>query len=85
MRYFFHITHGTDIPDSEGTELADDEAANAEAMASGAEMLGEMGSRLWNGDVWEMRVVDETGRPVSTLSFRGEIGPLGERLKTMKP
>lgn len=73
MRYFFHVRDGKNIPDEEGTELADDEAARSEAIAASAEMMGDLGRKFWEGGAWEMQVVDETGREVVTLHFRGEI------------
>lgn len=73
MRYFFHVRDGQDIPDFEGTELADDEAAKAEAIAASSEMMADLGPKFWNHGGWEMQVVDEGGREVLTLQFRGEI------------
>jgi uncharacterized protein with GYD domain len=73
MRYYFHVQDGTNFPDEEGTELADDEAAKSEAIAASAEMMGDLGHKFWAGGAWDMQVVDETGREVLTLHFRGEI------------
>jgi len=73
MRYFFHVKDGTDIPDTEGSELPDDEAARVEAIAASAEMLSDLGRKFWNGNGWEMTVVDETQREILCLYFRGEI------------
>lgn len=73
MRYFFHVRDGQNIPDLEGTDLPDDDAAKSEAIAASAEMMGELGRHFWEGGSWEMQVVDEAGREVVTLYFRGEI------------
>jgi hypothetical protein len=73
LRYFFHVRDGAEFPDLEGTELADDEAAKSEAIEASAEMMGELGRKFWEGDAWEMQVLDETGREVFILHFQGEI------------
>lgn len=72
MRYFFNVHDGTGLDDLEGTELPDDAVARKEAMAAGAELLKGMGEKLWTGTVWQMQVVDETGREVLSLVFHGE-------------
>ena len=77
MRYFFHVHDGIEIRDTEGTELLNDEMAKAEAIAASAEMMGDLGRKFWEGGTWEMRVVDETGRELLTLYFRGEIRTSG--------
>ena len=38
-RYFFHVRDGVDLPDTEGFELPDLEAAQAEAIGTCGEML----------------------------------------------
>ena len=73
MRYFFNVQDGDVIPDLFGTDLADDEAAKAEALSSFAEMAGDLGRKFWDGGEWQMNVQDETGRKVLTLRFSGEI------------
>lgn len=72
-RYYFHIKDGEDIPDTEGTELPNDEAARTEAVAASAEAIAGLGERFWNGSEWQMNVVDEGGREVVTLAFHGQM------------
>jgi hypothetical protein len=73
MRYFFHVHDGTYLADIEGTELPDDDAARREAMAAGVDFLKDMGEKVWSGNVWQMRVEDETGKDVFSLVFKGEV------------
>jgi len=73
MRYFFNVQDGAIIPDPVGSELADDNAAKSEAIDASAEMMSSLGLRFWEGGSWQMQVLDETGREVLTLHFRGEI------------
>ena len=68
-RYFFHVEDGKSYPDHEGAELADISAVRAEALRASGEMLRDNGLDFWDGEVWEMRVVDEAGRPILTLMF----------------
>jgi hypothetical protein len=73
MRYFFHVRDGRDYIDTEGTELADDDAAKSEAIAASGDMIRDLGRSFWEGNNWEMQVLDETGREVLTICFRGDI------------
>ena len=40
-RYFFHLFNDLDVPDLEGRELPDDDAARAAAIAEAREMITE--------------------------------------------
>lgn len=73
MRYYFNVRDGDIIPDHFGTDLADDEAAKAHALATCGEMMSDLGRKFWEGGAWHMFVLDETGRKVLTLHFQGEI------------
>jgi hypothetical protein len=68
-RYFFHVEDGKSYPDREGVELPDLKSVRGEALRASGEMLRENGLGLWDGQDWEMRVVDEAGQPVITLKF----------------
>jgi hypothetical protein len=68
-RYFFN---GSDQPDEEGTELADDNEANEMACNTFAQLLAD---RSGTGTNAYLQVTDETGREVVMLNFsvrRGE-------------
>ena len=72
-RYHFHIEDGRNIPDCEGIELQDDEEALRHAMEVGSDAVNALGEELWNGNLWQMKVVDETGRRIVTLRTRGHL------------
>jgi Domain of unknown function (DUF6894) len=61
--YFFHLSNGQEIlPDEDGIELADAQAAHSEAVAAVRELTDpERGNegKLWSG--WRMNVVDASG------------------------
>lgn len=71
-RYFFDVHDGKDLPDIDGTELADRDAAHMEAVAAAGEMLKETGRRFLHGSFWEMHVTDEAGKTVCRLRFSAE-------------
>jgi Domain of unknown function (DUF6894) len=71
-RYFFDVRDGQDIPDVEGVELADRDAAHREAFHTAGEMLKEADRKFLQGDVWEMHVTDEAGKTVCRLRFSAE-------------
>jgi hypothetical protein len=68
-RFFFHVEDGKSYPDREGVELPDLKSVRAEALRASGEMLRDNGLSLWDGEDWEMRVVNEAGQPVITLKF----------------
>ena len=78
-RYFFHVREGSELTrDTEGQELANTEAARAEAISTGREMLGEKllhGGRLNNRQI---AISDETGHVVDTISDRDVLMQRGE-------
>jgi hypothetical protein len=71
-RYFFHVIDGKDIPDTEGTELADIQEARAEAVVLSGELLRDLGGRFWNSSEWQIRVEDEVGKEVCALTFSAD-------------
>lgn len=67
-RYFFHVLNGRDVHDDHGTQMPDDAAAKAEARVVACELVRDAGPKFWDNHEWHMKVVDETGRMVLTLS-----------------
>ncbi len=70
-RFFFHVHDHRDLPDREGTELPDLDAARVAAVQTAGEMLRDYSQDFWSGQEWTMRVTDETGTDVLTLTFTG--------------
>lgn len=73
-RYFFHVTGGLAVVDTEGLELENDMVARTEALRGAIEMMADSGMALWLGNTWVMSVADEgedfvqpsvLGRPTS--------------------
>ncbi len=73
-RYYFHIRDGKDlIRDEEGTELADPEAAHAEAMASARDLaLDEIRSHN-RVDGRSIEIVSEFGAMIDTVAVRESV------------
>ena len=70
-RYFFHVREGSVLSrDEEGQELADAEAARAEAVSSAREILGE--TLLHGGSLNHrtIEIADETGHVVDVVNSR---------------
>ena len=67
-RYYFNIIDGVRIDDEEGQELADDDAARAEAVRSARSMMAEA---VWNGrlPLDESIEIVAHGRVVAVLPF----------------
>jgi hypothetical protein len=71
-RYFFHVADGADLPDHEGTILADVAMARAEAITTAGALLKDRGATFWGAGEWRMTVVDEAGATVCLLRFSAE-------------
>ena len=78
-RYHFNIRDGEDLPDVEGSELADIQAARVTAIRFAGEMLRDHASRFWNGHEWQMDVTDDTGLTLFVLSFHAVDAPAAPR------
>jgi hypothetical protein len=71
-RYFFHIRDGVDIPDPEGTELPNPDAARTEAVVFAGAMLKDCAQGFWKNADWRLTVIDENGGTVCALRFAAE-------------
>jgi hypothetical protein len=71
MRYFFRLTDGKEeINPHEGIDLLGNAAAREEAVRFAREVKAGQalpGRRNWDG--WFIRIVDEHGREIETVSF----------------
>ena len=70
-RYHFNVHDGVDLPDPEGSEFPDRDAAWSEAVRCCGEMLKDVDGRLERNAEWRMDVTDEDGQAVFTLRFVG--------------
>lgn len=68
-RYYFHVVNGEFIPDPDGVECANDEAAKAEAVRITGAMIEDQGIELWNTKRFDMFVCDEKNQTRFKLSF----------------
>ena len=73
-RYFFNVKDGQDLPDHEGTVLADPDAARVMAVFTSGEMLKGHAEQFWLDRDWQMHVTDEQGASVCDLRFSGTTG-----------
>jgi hypothetical protein len=70
--YYFNVHDGQDLPDTQGTEYPDRDAAHRGAFRTAGEMLKSADRTFLRGDVWEMHVTDEAGKTVCRLRFSAE-------------
>lgn len=75
-RYFFHIHDGADLPDDEGTDLPNLDAARNDAVRLSGEMLRDSGGSFWNSGEWSVEVADEAGLTLFTLTFFATDAPV---------
>lgn len=69
MRFFFKVIEGAcEIADSEGTELADEAAAQSEAVAIACELCREFPGRFHESAILE--VFAEDGRRIMALPIK---------------
>lgn len=66
-RYFFHFHDGHTLPDQEGTELPDFDAARAEAVRVAADAFTRQAETLWSDGEWSLQVTDAAGMTLFAL------------------
>jgi len=71
-RYFFHVIDGHEMLDTEGTVLAGEAEARAEAIVLSGSMLKESATTFWNNGQWQVRVEDEAGNKVCALTLSAD-------------
>ncbi len=69
-RFHFNVHDGSDIWDTDGTELPDLRAARVEAIRLAGEVLKDESEHLASGEAWHMNVVDERGAVLFRIDFR---------------
>jgi hypothetical protein len=67
-RYFFHTENGHLIPDEDGQELADMEAARAVALDTMGEILRYQGRAFWKSRRFRVIVTDDNQAEVVRLT-----------------
>ena len=73
-RYYFHIRDGKSlIRDEEGTELADPEAAHAEALASARDLALDAIRSHNPIDGRSIEIVSEFGDAIETVAVRASV------------
>ena len=73
-RYYFQVHYNDEPPstDAEGIELADDDAAFAEATGSCGQMIRDLDGALQANTDWRMEVTNAHGITLFRLLFRAE-------------
>jgi hypothetical protein len=73
-RYFFSLEGLPHPEDREGTVLSGPEQARSAAVTHAGEMLKDADGKFWGAPEWRLRVTDEQGAIVCTLSIKGTEG-----------
>jgi hypothetical protein len=73
MRYFFHIDDDIPNNDLDGVDFPNLDAVRKELTVLCGEMLADAGLRFWSNPDWRVRVTDEEGRLVVSMSIRGDM------------
>jgi hypothetical protein len=68
-RYHFHVADGRDYPDLQGTVLSDLAEVRIEAVRFAGQLLNDEAAQFWEGEDWSMRVTDNAGDTLFTLTF----------------
>ena len=68
-RFHFHVYNGLSLPDSRGIDLADGDAARAEALRLAGELIQDGPTRRRLGRDWRMEVTDAAGTLLFRLDF----------------
>lgn len=68
-RYHFNICDGVCLPDANGTELPDWQAARLEAVRRAGEILKDAPQSVALGEDWRIEVTDSTGLILFQMTF----------------
>ena len=68
-RFFFNVHDGVNLPDEEGTVLANWHEAQTEAIRVAGEIIADSAKILKLGEDWTMEVTDDTGLVLFRLDF----------------
>lgn len=68
-RYHFNICDGVCLPDPDGTELPDWQAARLEAVRRAGEILKDAPQSVALGEDWRIEVTDSTGLILFQMTF----------------
>ena len=68
-RYHFSIYDGVSLPDHDGTELPDLQAARQEAIRFAGKIIADEARTLSLGEDWRMEVTDGSGMLLFRLDF----------------
>ena len=74
-RYFFDLRDGTYLPDHEGTELPNLQAARVAAVELAGGLLKDGAAKFWDGMEWRVEVKDEAGLLLFILDFSATDSP----------
>ncbi|TPI57674.1 MULTISPECIES: hypothetical protein [unclassified Mesorhizobium] len=78
--YYFHVDNGEFIPDGDGVDLPDLDAARQEAVRAAGEMINESKRSFWEGMTpWIMNMTDDENHLLFTLQFAAKV-PSGNAL-----
>ena len=78
-RYFFNVTDGKFLVDSEGTVCADRAAMRREAIRTAGDLLSDMAEAFPAGLDWQMHVTDQARTTVLKLRFSADETPANDQ------
>ena len=72
--YFFNVTYNGEpgLPDAEGIDLLDDDAAWAQATGACGQMIRDLDGALRSESEWRMEVANADGDVLFKLQFRAQ-------------
>jgi hypothetical protein len=83
-KYHFDVTDGDFMPDLEGIELADVEAARSHAVGLCGKLLNSDLAKFWQGEEWLIEVRDDSGIVMFTLVFMARDTPVARSQRAAK-
>jgi hypothetical protein len=75
-RFHFNVRDGSDLPDTDGTELPDLRTARHEAVKLAGRLLLDEPETFWGGADWRVEVTDATGLILFGLDFTATDAPV---------
>ena len=75
-RFYFHLTHSEDVPDTSGVELDGLHSAKCHAVKIIADALCESPDKFWDADSYRVTVSDSNGLILLSVEMISTFAPV---------
>lgn len=75
-RYYFHLTHSTEVRDEMGEDLGSLQEAKCRAVKIMSQDLCDTPQKFWDGEVYRVTVTDAQGLQLFSVELHAALAPV---------